>query len=192
MDAGLSDYKDSDFIKIRTVDNILLSDVLTSGEKEFVNMIGCMWRQGNDIVKLKNYRQKYTTSAYSYAIIDKVIEYLDNGKIVDAYFSMTGGGAHAVNVYDYYYDIADKNVIWLKIYDNNFPANSNKSGYANCTMKITKVWDRFHRKYVFSYDYYPVPKAIPNYRATSNLSFFDSYSLVFIDSDWNIINDMIK
>lgn len=122
FDRGLSDYKDSDFVKNHVDKKTgLLTLNLTEKEQEFINMIGSYWDEGNYNIKI-NAGDTRTTgeSNYNYYMIDRIKSRLDNRKILVLCVNTSVGG-HAVNIYDYE-DNADGSTSFY-VYDNVYPGN---------------------------------------------------------------------
>lgn len=122
FDRGLSDYKDSDFVKNHVDKKTgLLTLNLTEKEQEFINMIGSYWDEGNYNIKI-NAGDTRTTgeSNYNYYMIDRIKSRLDNRKILVLCVNTSVGG-HAVNIYDYE-DNADGSTSFY-VYDNIYPGN---------------------------------------------------------------------
>lgn len=133
MDKGLVDYKDENFCRnheskivcINPSTNeeetyYILNNNLSNGEVQFRNLIGCLWAECNDNIRL-NSDNVYLPQGdrLPYSKIQAVKKYLDQDKILIAGFGQKGLGGHAVNIVGYQeYANGDTK---LFIYDNNFP-----------------------------------------------------------------------
>ena len=194
-DPGLYDYKTSSFIQdhVSKKKPHVVSENLSNGEEQFINMINAYTHQGNTLVNLEKWELD-AEAEYPYKLIEHVLEYLDSGKIVDLYFitqpDVTG---HAVTVYDYYCDEANENILYFKIYDCDYPQdskNGKKLNNGTCTMKIMKK--NSQNEETFSYYYCPIsPGYLMSYYVTSNKWLAKDQALVFVDDQWNILNDQI-
>lgn len=193
LDKGLYDYKDGNFIKEHGENQILNNNSLSTGELEFVNMIGCFWKEANDKIDIKDYDKRTGFWHYDYELIEKMKDYIDDGKILDAYFLFTNGSLHAVNIYGYYEDVNDEDIIWFEIYDNNFPQDEYPGITFNngkCLLKITKHEKFLSNKYVFDYEYNPLENC-ENYCSTSQGKILSKYAMIVLDENWNVLNDEI-
>ena len=187
MDVGLYDYKNSSFVDEHSGNGTnYLSKELSKGEKQFKKMIGCYWTKGNKKINLNDYAN--TNGRHDdYTMIEKMIDYLDQGKIVDVYMLMKGGFGHAVNVYGYeYYD--DKEVTFY-VYDSNLPQDKRSGFELNfeiCALQVKKLED-VNGKDKFEYLYYPL-KGRNNitYMASSNQGLMSTNAIVILDENWNV------
>ena len=124
MDRGLSDYKTADFTELRFFQkgHWIPDKYKTDDINEFLNLSETYL----EIVNLEV--DKYTNvmgnskkhPGYDYSNVDKMIEYLDQGKILVTAF-MNPKKAHVVNIYDYSYE-GDE--VWFYIYENNHPGDN--------------------------------------------------------------------
>lgn len=196
LNRGLYDYQTSDFaIEYQNEDGVIDYNRLNNAQKAFVDMVGCYWKEGNDKVNFNNYLKRKGISGYDYSLITKMMDSLDKGQILDVYFTLKGGGAHAVNIYGYYHDFHDPNIIWFKVYDNNIPQdkleNYKISNNGHCLLKVWKEQKLFGKGDTIGFDYYPI-KEKGKYRATTKGIFGARYAFVILDNEWNIYNDVIK
>ena len=187
-DSGLIDYKKKSFIDDHSAkeDNFLVG--LSTGEEEFVNMVGCFWAEGNDRVNMT----KYELQSGEYddvELVKKMMSLIDQGKILDMYLYMRYGGAHAVNVYGYEY--VDDETINFYVYDSNLPQDERK-GYnidqvpGRCTLQVFLSMNEDGTG-TFEYLYWPMTSNI-DYMASSAKGLMDSHSIVVMDENWNILN----
>jgi hypothetical protein len=177
MDKGLNDYKDSKFVKKRKnkKTGILDKSKLSEGELEFVKMIGAYWKEGNVRYNLiRDRRIRYAdTSAYSWQMIKNMMDYLDTGKIFDAYFwRLKDDGesdGHAVNIVSY--TVMNENCVYFDVYDNNYPDKFQ-------IMKAVRVVHEDGTEVlVFSY--------APKKASYSYTSTYKEYTFTAFDENWN-------
>lgn len=184
-DKGLSDYKNSSFVNDHSNANSdYINTGLSNGEKEFVNMIGSYWKEGNDKVLLEEHLKEYSVEN-DFSVIEKAMNYIDQGKIVDAYMLFKAGYGHAVNLYDYFY--TDAGEIIFRVYDSNIPQD-NRGGvelnHAFCYLHVKeKVNPNGQNSFV--YLYCPI-KNNTTYMATSVHNLMNENALVIMDENWNV------
>ena len=188
---GLSDYKTSTFTKDHTTKDGILDIyatdphyLLSEGEIEFVKMIGCCWKEVNDKIEIDNYTKYMLSKKYDYSLIEKMKSYIDNGKILTVCFSMGNDGAHAVNVYDYYIDETDSNILYFKVYDNNIPQDIYNNETVDCVIKVEKKDGFIFEKTCFDFKYAPLGQF-----AYSSSSKHLNYFFVVIDENFTILNN---
>lgn len=186
---GLIDYKDIEFVTEHSENGDYLSVNLTEGEQEFVNMIGCYWTEANDRINMNAY-EKTTGEYYDASLLNRMTDLLDQGKILDVYLYMRGGGAHAVNIYGYEYIAA--NSVLFTVYDNNIPQDC-KDGYminadanGNCYLQVTIRKDEGGND-ILEYLYMPL-QGSKDYIASSMKNLMKSHAMVVMDENWNVLN----
>lgn len=186
---GLIDYKDIEFVTEHSENGDYLSVNLTEGEQEFVNMIGCYWTEANDRINMNAY-EKTTGEYYDASLLNRMTALLDQGKILDVYLYMRGGGAHAVNIYGYEYIAA--NSVLFTVYDNNIPQDC-KDGYminadanGNCYLQVTIRKDEGGND-ILEYLYMPL-QGSKDYIASSMKNLMKSNAMVVMDENWNVLN----
>lgn len=186
---GLIDYKDIEFVTEHSENGDYLSVNLTEGEQEFVNMIGCYWTEANDRINMNAY-EKTTGEYYDASLLNRMTDLLDQGKILDVYLYMRGGGAHAVNIYGYEYIAA--NSVLFTVYDNNIPQDC-KDGYminadanGNCYLQVTIRKDEGGND-ILEYLYMPL-QGSKDYIASSMKNLMKSNAMVVMDENWNVLN----
>lgn len=186
---GLIDYKDIEFVTEHSENGDYLSVNLTEGEQEFVNMIGCYWTEANDRINMNAY-EKTTGEYYDASLLNRMTALLDQGKILDVYLYMRGGGAHAVNIYGYEYIAA--NSVLFTVYDNNIPQDC-KDGYminadanGNCYLQVTIRKDEGGND-ILEYLYMPL-QGSKDYIASSMKNLMKSHAMVVMDENWNVLN----
>lgn len=188
MDAGLYDYKNSLFVDEHSGNGTnYLNKKLSKGEKQFKKMVGCYWAKGNKKINLNDYANT-NGRRDDYTMIEKMVDYLDRGKIVDVYMLMKAGYGHAVNVYKYEY--LDDNELTFYVYDSNLPQDK-RSGFelnfSICALQVKKM-EHANGAEKFEYLYYPL-KGRDNikYMASSNQGLMSTNSIVILDENWNVI-----
>lgn len=189
-DPGLFDYKSTNFITEHSTGSDFLNSNLTDGELAFVDMIGCFWTEANDRIDLNTY-EKVSGEYYDISLLNSMTFLIDQGKILDVYLYMRGGGAHAVNIYGYEY-ISDNCVIF-KVYDNNIPqdnrenykANTDKDG--NCFLKVFICKNEAGND-TLEYFYQPLAEN-KDYIASSMKNLMPTNAMIVMDENWNILNE---
>ena len=186
MDRFLADFKGAYFVRDKGKDYVLDDDLLTDGEKQFVNMIGCFWAESNDKVKVNGHVKHGFLSHYDYSLLDVIKKEIDSGKILDACIKLNSG-YHTVNIYGYSSDSKNPDVTYLYIYDSNIPGHGTSSLLLNdenvCIMKVTKTKKAFSDDYYMAYSYSPL---VGNkYYANSSMM---SNCLIVCDENFNILN----
>lgn len=185
-DPGIYDYKKSNFVhKHSSSSSNYLYKNLSAGEIEFVKMIGCYNTQGNEYI-LENMETKYNGEEYDFSIIQSMIDYIDQGKIINVALNFTDNSGHCVTVYDYY--IADTGNIIFKVYDSNLPQDREMTGSSlngdYCWLQV-KPHTQPDGSKTFAFLYSPI-KGDANYVATSNRSFAGVSSVFTVfDENWN-------
>lgn len=188
LNPGLSDYKNEDFIdELSATDNNYIQNGLSEGEKEFVNMIGCFWAEGNS--KIDSSYLKASGTMEDYSILEGIMDYVDSGKIVDVYMYMRYGGGHAVNIYGYKHTAYEDQTIFY-IYDSNIPQDD-RNGYTvdrtngTCMLQTIKVIDKAGNE-KFIYAYWPMTSH-ESYQATNYIGKQEWCMFVAMDENWNIL-----
>lgn len=188
-DKGLYDYKTKDFVDNNSsyMDNYI-GEGLTSGENEFVKMVGACWKETND--KIPSVNEKMISNEWSndWELAENMMDYLDQGKILIVGLYLNSGRGHAVNVYDYYFN--DAGELIFRVYDSNIPQNHMDNVVLNCDgacyLQCKKVL-RSDGSYGLSYLYYPV-KGDTDYMASTNPCIMRRSSIVVADENWNPLN----
>ncbi len=203
LNRGLSDYKDSGFVKKHsksvsykvqkdnkeTSTNANIMSDLSGDEIQFINMIGCLWKEYNDKTldsDTVNAKSKGDTD-YSMAIIEEVKDKLNSGEVLiltlrqrrdTKWYTRLFTGkreeviSHAVNVYDY--REYDNGIIVLYIYENNYP------GIAKTLLIVP---DKSNQNKTFDYTY----KMNDDYIWTSVNAW--GFVLSFYDDQLNLITE---
>lgn len=189
LNPGLSDYKSKNFVDKKSEDgsNYISNNVLTESEKEFINMIGCFWAEGNS--KIDSSYLKASGTMEDYSILESIMDYVDSGKIVDVYMYMRYGGGHAVNIYGYKHTAYEDQTIFY-IYDSNIPQDD-RNGYTvdrtngTCMLQTIKVIDKAGNE-KFIYAYWPMTSH-ESYQATNYIGKQDWCMFVAMDENWNVL-----
>lgn len=136
LDRGLSDYKNSQFVKEHLDDNGCVTKNLTDGEKSFVNLVNYYLAKGNRAFSTNDYakgiggkdagKDALNMFFYDGTVIRNTVKELDKGNIVDAYFLLDDSSGHAVNIVGY--EKAKTKLLgkttegyFFYIYDSNYP-----------------------------------------------------------------------
>lgn len=187
-DPGLSDYMDKGFIDSRaTQETNYYIDAENSGEKEFINMIGCYWAEANDKSDLRTYMMT-NGKENEFSLIEDMIEQLDQGKVLDLHLLMRYGGGHAVNVYGYMRSKTDPDQYWFKVYDSNIPQDDRSDlNTATPYLSVHRHIDEDGHD-GFIYVYYPI-EGNTDYIATSDRGLMPKNSVIVMDDKWNVFNE---
>ena len=193
LDKELYDYKTESFVADHSAEGTVLEKDLSEGEKEFVNMIGAANVEGNKIVNFvytELYGGENSHIDYDYALVESMVDYLEQKKILDVYLMMTDGTGHAVNIYGYEKDLEDENVIWFNVYDCNFSPGSLREtnmSEAGFYLKTEKKRNANGDGYTFDYEYFPLETN--KYGATSNPNISEQSFLIVLDENGHLLND---
>lgn len=151
-DPGLGDYKTENFTSSHTGQDNLLDQGLSDSENEFVKMIGCLWREENDITRNAKINISTDDNRYTGDMIREAAKRLDNGEILGVGLEMGGiynlaseqteasaVSYHEVIVYGYE-KIND--FYRFYIYDSNYPNDKLKHNGTvyNIERNELKVW----------------------------------------------------
>lgn len=131
-------------------------------------------------------KQTYIKSA----TIDNLVNEFKKGKI--ATICLLGDGQHAINVYKIVEDENDSDILYLKAYDNNFPADMwwNESGSGKIKYDITITLKRCYKKTIFDgvetyylYDYNPIKNDGYHYNSIDG----GTDTIIFMDENGNLL-----
>lgn len=188
-DRGLYDYKGRFFVDENSGKNDnYLGEGLSSGEEEFVKMIGAFWSESNDKADLNEYVLS-NGRTYDWSLAEKMMAYLDQGKIICVGMLFKNGTGHEVNLYDYYF--TDAGELLFRVYDSNIPQNDREGYRLNCDGACylqCKEVIRQDGTSSFTYLYYPV-KGNTGYLAASATCLMEKNAIVVTDENWNVFND---
>ncbi|MDY4838354.1 MAG: hypothetical protein SO160_02250 [Lachnospiraceae bacterium] len=189
MDPGIYDYKNIHFVDERTGENddYLSPDVLSSGENEFVKMIGASFQEGNDRIDTNSFI-KTNGELNDYSMLEKAMAYIDQGKVVNVCLILNNGTGHAITLYDYYY--VDDDSVNFRVYDSNIPQNDRNNYYIHadgaCYLQCSAVTRPDGTK-AFQYLYHPLENNT-EYMATSYSYLMQKNGIAIVDENWNIFN----
>lgn len=189
MDPGLSDYKTSSFVDDNSsaFDNYIGSKI-SSGEKEFVKMIGAGYQEGTEKLPYLNEYLISNDWSADWSVAEHMMDYLEKGKIINVGLYLKNGSGHAITVYDYYYNYAGELI--FRVYDCNIPQNHMDDVELNCDgacyLQCKKVL-RSDGTYGMDYLYYPL-KGETGYMASSNSNLMSRSAIMIYDENWNILN----
>ena len=184
-DKVIFDYKDSHFVKNHKGDSKLLTG-LSSGEAEFVKMMGAYWGEANDAMRPEDklYAINDTYGVYSWETIKKIEQKLDNGEILILGLASSTGGGHAVNIVDYR-TADDGDTVYFILYDNEYPQNAYKGIFNDNYLKVTRKACAEGETDSFTFYYKPYKSC--KYEYNSEYSEVGYKLMVVMDSDMNII-----
>ena len=186
MDRGIFDYKNIHFIDERTEkgSDYLSDDVLSSGEKEFVKMIGAGFQEGNDLIDTDSH-VKVNGELNDYSMLKKAMDYLDAGKVVNVCLILNNGTGHAITLYDYYW--VNDEAVNFRVYDSNIPQNDRENYYihANGASYLQcEVVNQPNGEKDFQYIYYPLENNTA-YMASSYSYIMQKNCMIIVDENWN-------
>ena len=169
FNPGLYDYKSPSFIKERR-NSAGYVEATNDAEQQFINMIACLWKEGNDISK-KNcvYRLAGKTNYYI-GMFNEVKKRLDNGDVLVCGMG-TENGAHAVNIYKYTEE--EDGTINFSVYDSNYPG-------VEGILKIIPKTSTYGFTDSFEYEYVTDAYTISSMNT-------DKYFILVMDDDMRII-----
>ncbi|MCR4902624.1 MAG: hypothetical protein K6A23_07190, partial [Butyrivibrio sp.] len=185
----LSDFKDRNFLSVNDFAYLLSSETenytfyapnynsLSESEQNFVDMIGCYQQLANSVsIPVCS----PGISNYSYNTIEKMKEYINNGKILNVGCNVITDGGHMVNVYGYEYNISDPDKTIFYVYDSNLPNADNNI----CKLIVTKCYSLVGYSETFTFDYYPISDN-QEYRLTSYVDSKSHYWFLVLDDNLN-------
>ena len=207
IDPVLSDYKTASFtddhIEIINGEPTIAAN-LTPGEDEFLKMLGSYAIDGNLVQD--GYIDKYDEhdlmkkvgDRYSWDLIMKALEYLNDGKILDMsmyYYDPNLGihQGHAVNIVgwgkinkNYGGDVVE--AIYFDIADSNFPGSVYKGMEIDTRMIILR-----HADNTFDYVYHPFKDYYDYFFSSLQTSEYTNYGygLIIYDDHFDILNNKL-
>lgn len=190
VDSGLYDYKTKDFVDNNSSknNNYIGGRGLTTGENEFVKMIGAYWRETNDRLPKINETMISNEWSNEWELAEKMMDYLDQGKILYVGLYLNSGIGHAINIYDYYFVNSEELV--FRVYDCNIPQNHMDNYNLNCDgacyLQCKKIL-RSDGTYGFSYLYYPIQDNL-GYMASSDYNLMRASSIMVAGEDFTPLN----
>lgn len=190
MNPGLNDYKSNSFVDDHSssFDNYISTDKLTSGEKEFVKMIGAVYQEDNEKLPYMNEYMVSNGWTPDWSVAEHMMDYLNKGKILNVGLYLKNGSGHTITVYDYYYNYAGELI--FRVYDSNIPQNHMDDVELNCNgacyLQCKKVL-RSDGTYGMNYLYYPIAGET-GYMASSNANLMSKSAIMVYDENLNILN----
>lgn len=190
MDPGLSDYKTNSFVDDHSsaFGNYVSTDKLTSGEKEFVKMIGAGYQEDNDRLPYLNEYMISNGWNPDWSVAEHMMDYLNKGKILNVGLYLKNGSGHTITVYDYYYNYAGELI--FRVYDSNIPQNHMDDVELNCDgacyLQCKKVL-RSDGTYGMDYLYYPI-SGETGYLASTSTNLMSKSAIMVYDENLNILN----
>ena len=190
MNPGLDDYKTNSFVDDHSsaFDNYISEDKLTSGEKEFVKMIGAAYQEDNDKLPYLNEYMVSNGWTPDWSVAEHMMDYLNNGKILNVGLYLKNGSGHTITVYDYYYNYAGELI--FRVYDSNIPQNHMDDVELNCDgacyLQCKKVL-RSDGTYGMDYLYYPI-SGETGYLASTSANLMSKSAIMVYDENLNILN----
>lgn len=190
MDPELDDYKTNSFVDDHssTFNNYISEDKLTSGEKEFVKMIGAAYQEDNDKLPYLNEYMVSNGWTPAWSVAEHMMDYLDGGKILNVGLYLKNGSGHTITVYDYYYNYAGELI--FRVYDSNIPQNHMDDVELNCDgacyLQCKKVL-RSDGTYGMEYLYYPI-QGQTEYLASTSANLMSKSAIMVYDENLNILN----
>ncbi|MBO4899211.1 MAG: hypothetical protein J5509_02880 [Lachnospiraceae bacterium] len=184
--SGLYDYKTSAFVSEHSDSGRVLNQNLSLGEQQFVNMVGAYFAESNDKDRAYNikYQRRGIDPNYSWKTVETMMEFLDQGKIIDVgFYTKTCG--HALNIVGYTVNPNNSNEILFELYDNEFPKNARGDHAISNTLHVIKEVDDFVNE-TFTYSYKPYDECKTEFSSGQNRG--DSYIMVLYDENFNLLN----
>lgn len=189
INAGLSDYKTRYFVdENSSKEDNYIGAGLTYGEQEFLKMIGAYGMKVNDTLP---YLQEYMISNHwsnDWSVAENMMNYLNQGKILNVGLYLKNGTGHEINIYDYYYN--ESGELIFRVYDSNIPQSKVEDYSLNCEgacyLQCKKVL-RSDGTYGMAYLYYPISGEV-EYIASSDMSLMEQSSIIVADENLNVLN----
>jgi hypothetical protein len=188
-DKGLYDYKTRTFVDDNSGKyDSYIGGTLTDGETEFIKMIGACWQEGTDNLPYMNDYMISNDWSNDWELAEKMMDYMNQGKILNIGIYLRDGSGHEMTVYDYYFNTAGELI--FRVYDCNIPQDKMDEIELNCNgacyLQCKKVL-RSDGTYGMEYLYYPI-KGLTDYVASSDLNVMSQSVLIVSDENWNVFN----
>ena len=185
----MSDYKTRYFVdENSSKEDNYIGAGLTYGEQEFLKMIGAYGMKVNDTLP---YLQEYMISNHwsnDWSVAENMMNYLNQGKILNVGLYLKNGTGHEINIYDYYYN--ESGELIFRVYDSNIPQSKVEDYSLNCEgacyLQCKKVL-RSDGTYGMAYLYYPISGEV-EYIASSDMSLMEQSSIIVADENLNVLN----
>lgn len=174
---------------------ILDSSNMKEPDAEIVKILDYYWDKTNEKIRFKKFSWAWNNAGENQTYIkaetiDSLVEEFKSGKIVSV--MLLGDSQHAINAYKIVEDQDDEDILYLKAYDNNFPAdmwwNEKRNGkqkydititlkrcYKNTTFGGTKTY--------YLFDYNPLNNNGYRYESINGGTDF----ILFIDENAKVI-----
>lgn len=188
INPGLNDYKDDTFTDKHENKNTLIMENLSPGEDEFVKMIAAYWAEANDYLHANNYIMTQGKSNYNWNLIEGIMKYLDQGKILDAAFLVSEDVGHVINITGYKINDTNPNLIEFTVYDNSCTGSLIADEY-NPHLYVTRKKSSYSNEDTFEF-YCKTSKQ--SKVISSQLESTDKYCMIVYDDKWNILNDIYE
>lgn len=169
FNPGLYDYKSPSFVKERR-NSAGYVEATNDAEQQFINMIACLWKEGNDISKKSCVYRLAGKTNYYIGMFNEVKKRLDNGDVLVCGMG-TENGAHAVNIYKYTEE--EDGTINFSVYDSNYPG-------VEGILKIIPKTSTYGFSDSFEYEYVTDAYTISSINS-------DKYFIIVMDDDMRII-----
>lgn len=169
FNPGLYDYKSPSFVKERR-NSAGYVEATNDAEQQFINMIACLWKEGNDISKKSCVYRLTGKTNYYIGMFNEVKKRLDNGDVLVCGMG-TENGAHAVNIYKYTEE--EDGTINFSVYDSNYPG-------VEGILKIIPKTSTYGFTDSFEYEYVTDAYTISSINS-------DKYFIIVMDDDMRII-----
>lgn len=169
LDLGLYDYKNSQFVKERK-NSAGYVEAKNDAEQQFLNMIACLWKEGNDISKRSCVYRLAGKINYYIGMFDGVKKRLNNGDVLICGMG-TEKGAHAVNIYKY--TTEEDGTIIFSVYDSNYPG-------VEGTLRIIPKTSPYGFKDSFEFEYVTDAYTISSMNV-------EKYFIIIMDDDMRIV-----
>lgn len=159
----LSPYGDEIYGNEETLD---INDI-SGKDGEVVKAIQYHWEDFNNDIRMKKFGWAWNNASdkmtyISSSTVDNLVEKFKKGEIVSVL--LLSEGQHAVNAYKIVEDKDDEDILYVKIYDNNFPSDKfwtsdakSKQKY-DITLTLKRVYENglFGTKTKYLYSYNPI------------------------------------
>lgn len=198
--GNLHQYVPTSYLKtyaddIRNNEPILDADTMPHPDSEVVKALNYYWDDVNSDVALSKFSWSWNKSFHDKATpidsdaVDEMIEKFKNKEIVS--ILLLGDDQHAINAYKIVQDQNDEDILYLKVYDNNFPDDLfwNKSGKRekyNTTITLYRKYETNVLREVktsYLYEYMPLNNTSYYWRNDNG----EPMSLLIIDEDGDVL-----
>lgn len=189
-EKALMDYAD----EVKNNEEILNSKKMNKPDSEVVKALEYYDNYFNDRVRLNRYGWEWNSSFEKYSYIEedtikKVIKEFKEGKIVSVV--LLSDKQHALNAYKIVEDEDDSDILYLKVYDSNFPndmffrADSSKKVKYDINITLKRVYERTWSGTKVKYVYYYNPINSDKYKFETLSKTYDG--ILFVDTLDNVL-----